>query len=58
MLRIVSQVLLLVGVLFAAAGLVIERRAGRWQISTPAFVLLLTALLLAAAGIVLAWIGA
>jgi cell division protein FtsL len=51
------QVLLLAALALAAAGLVWERRAGRWQISRAAFVLLLMALLLGAVGVLVALVG-
>ena len=57
-LGVVGLVLLLAGLLVAAVGVVIERRAGRWSIPTPAFVLLSAAFLLGVAGIVLALVSA
>lgn len=58
MLRIASSALLLIGLVLAATGFALERRAGRWQVSRPAFVMLMTAFLLGAVGALLALIEA
>jgi uncharacterized membrane protein YsdA (DUF1294 family) len=58
MLRIWSQALLLVALLFAAAGLIHGQRTRAWQISNRTYAILLTASLLGAVGSLLALIGA
>src|SRR5438067_1917576 len=50
MLRLTSQVLLLLGVLSAAAGLVVERRSGKRRIQKAPFIMLVTVLLLLGIG--------
>jgi uncharacterized membrane protein YsdA (DUF1294 family) len=50
-------VLLLVGLLIAAAGLALQRRTGKHQIQKATFVVLLIVLLLGASAALLALIG-
>jgi uncharacterized membrane protein YsdA (DUF1294 family) len=58
MLRITAQALMLAAVLFAAAGLIVQRRTGERRIPKAIFVMLLTALLLGGIAVLLALIGA
>jgi hypothetical protein len=57
-LLVTAQALILVGLLIAAAGLIHERRAGRWRIPKPTFVMLLAALSLGVLGALLFMISA